>query len=456
MSFDIVSYAMGKQAGGGGGGGVTVEPLSVTENGVYTAPSNKAYSPVTVEVPSAPVVDESKPIRFYDYDGTLLYSYTLQELQALTELPALPEHTGLTAKGWNWTLADLKTENAPVIVGAHYGTTDGVHRFYIKIDEDSQRKIALIFTLDGTAEIDWGDNSAVESISGNDNLTATPTPRIHEYAQTGDYCIGIKVTSGIIRGAYSTGTLLQYAYRPSLLPNKNYSANSLLTRIEGGDDTTVDYCWFKAFEKAYSLRAIAIPSKNWYCPDNDRTTFLSESNNLPFVSIPSGVTCWNFYNSAGLERVSVPSGKTSLTSYDSFSKCFALKRLTLPKSITSIGVAMFSDAPNLRMDALHSGVTSIEANAFKNCYSLTAVKIPNSVTTIGNNAFANCTNVHLYDFTAWSSADIDACTFGTTIFSGILTGTQIMFKYKSVSVHAESVTNLSDYSAYFAFEEDDT
>lgn len=35
----------------GGGGGVTVEPLSVTENGTYTAPSGKAYSPVTVAVP---------------------------------------------------------------------------------------------------------------------------------------------------------------------------------------------------------------------------------------------------------------------------------------------------------------------------------------------------------------------------------------------------------------------
>lgn len=49
MSFDPVSYLLGKQAGGGGGG-VTVEPLSVSENGTYTAPSGKAYSPVTVDV----------------------------------------------------------------------------------------------------------------------------------------------------------------------------------------------------------------------------------------------------------------------------------------------------------------------------------------------------------------------------------------------------------------------
>lgn len=36
--------------GGGGGGGVSVTPLSVSENGTYTAPSGTAYSPVAVNV----------------------------------------------------------------------------------------------------------------------------------------------------------------------------------------------------------------------------------------------------------------------------------------------------------------------------------------------------------------------------------------------------------------------
>lgn len=54
MGFDPVSYLIGKQAGGGGGGGVTVEPLSVSENGTYTAASGKAYSPVTVDVSAEP------------------------------------------------------------------------------------------------------------------------------------------------------------------------------------------------------------------------------------------------------------------------------------------------------------------------------------------------------------------------------------------------------------------
>lgn len=41
--------------GGGGGGGTIVVPLSVTENGTYTAPSGTAYSPVNVNVPQTEI-----------------------------------------------------------------------------------------------------------------------------------------------------------------------------------------------------------------------------------------------------------------------------------------------------------------------------------------------------------------------------------------------------------------
>lgn len=43
--------------GGGGGSSVTVEPLTVTQNGTTTAPSGKAYSPVMVDVPNPNYVE---------------------------------------------------------------------------------------------------------------------------------------------------------------------------------------------------------------------------------------------------------------------------------------------------------------------------------------------------------------------------------------------------------------
>lgn len=51
------------ESGGGGGSSVTVEPLTVTENGTTTAPSGTAYSPVTVNVPNSyGAADEGKVV----------------------------------------------------------------------------------------------------------------------------------------------------------------------------------------------------------------------------------------------------------------------------------------------------------------------------------------------------------------------------------------------------------
>ena len=51
--LDIFDVLLLRKFGGGSGGGspITVEPLTVTSNGTQTAPSGKAYSPVTVNVP---------------------------------------------------------------------------------------------------------------------------------------------------------------------------------------------------------------------------------------------------------------------------------------------------------------------------------------------------------------------------------------------------------------------
>lgn len=42
---------------GGGGSGITVEPVTITQNGTTTAPSGKAYSPITVNVPKEVVLN---------------------------------------------------------------------------------------------------------------------------------------------------------------------------------------------------------------------------------------------------------------------------------------------------------------------------------------------------------------------------------------------------------------
>ena len=57
MRFDATSYEMGRQAGGGGGGSAVIESITITQNGITTAPSGvDGYSPITVEV-AAPAIN---------------------------------------------------------------------------------------------------------------------------------------------------------------------------------------------------------------------------------------------------------------------------------------------------------------------------------------------------------------------------------------------------------------
>ena len=56
-------------------------------------------------------------VNFFDYDGTLLYSYSWDEAKELTELPALPVHDGLEVREWNYTLEDIKEQGTETTIG---------------------------------------------------------------------------------------------------------------------------------------------------------------------------------------------------------------------------------------------------------------------------------------------------------------------------------------------------
>ena len=61
--MDLYNLVISAKLSKGEGGDVSVDPLSVTENGTYTASSGHAYSPVTVNVPNSyDASDEGKVV----------------------------------------------------------------------------------------------------------------------------------------------------------------------------------------------------------------------------------------------------------------------------------------------------------------------------------------------------------------------------------------------------------
>lgn len=75
-----------------------------------------------------------------------------------------------------------------------------------------------------------------------------------------------------------------------------------------------------------------------------------------------------------------------------FSNC-KITSVTLPNSITDIGIYAFRGCPYLITVKIPDNVNSIGEEAFYNCTSLTYIAIPGDVRTIGHSAFSNCTSL---------------------------------------------------------------
>jgi hypothetical protein len=106
--------------------------ITVTENGTIDTTLNNQ---VIVDVPSgpAPAPSVKSGAVFRDYDGTIVYSYTKEQVAELTSLPVGPTHGGLLFQKWNWSLSNIKSyvnKYGYVEVGATYITDDGKTRIY--------------------------------------------------------------------------------------------------------------------------------------------------------------------------------------------------------------------------------------------------------------------------------------------------------------------------------------
>ena len=179
----------------------------------------------------------AKAVNFRDYDGTVLYSYTVEEAAALTELPPLPEHSGLVCQGWNWSLDSIKAMGRAVEVGAMYITDDGKTRIYIHL-EDGRTSPMLGCCPNGTVTVDWGDGTEPDTLTGTSVSTVKWTPT-HEYGAAGDYVIKLSVSGSVsfagINSLNQYSYLLRYSSGADL---RNQVYQSAIQKVEIGDSVT--------------------------------------------------------------------------------------------------------------------------------------------------------------------------------------------------------------------------
>ena len=327
-------------------------------------------------------------VTFIDYDGSVLYSYSLAEAQALTGLPALPSHEGLVCQGWNWTLEAIKALNRPVTVGAMYITDDGATRLHIRIATVGRMTVPLYIgqTMENGVSIDWGDGSTTQTLSGTGNVNTS-----HTYADPGDYII-------------------------SLMPQ---------------DRCTLS---FGAGSSSYCVMGSNGNSGKVYC------------NMLQDVSIGKNVTSINNYtfkNCYSLASITIPAGVTSINNY-AFYNCNSLASITIPAGVTSVGSYAFSSCYSLASITIPAGVTSISNSVFYNCYSLASITIPTGVTSVGDNAFYSCYGMRYYDFSECTAIPALRDEYA---FDGIPFDCQMLIP-SALYNSWKSATNWTTYASY--------
>lgn len=462
MPYDTASYILGQRAGGGGGSDVTVEALDVTENGTTTAPSGKAYSPVTVNVPNSygagdegkvvsngelvaqtahaevtqngtidttlnnsvtvnvsDGVDKApeKDVNFIDYDGTLLYSYTAAEAQALTALPANPSHSGLTAQGWNWTLQEIKAQltavpGGPVWVGQMYVTTSGATEIDITLQSDALLPYLQI-GVNGTTTIDWGDGSNRDTVSGTGVNTIQYIP--HTYARAGNYTISISGGSYKLQSGSGMAGVLGIG-SDALHKSRKYS--SCITGIRTGSASEASFTNY-ALQFCTSMRYVTLPNNT-----NIPQAFVGDCFSIRALVCPASFTGAN---------------------YGRFNR--SLHRISFGAALTMWGNQFCQNTDSLESITIPSGTTAIAQSCFFSATSLVRVFIPSGVTAIGSGAFSTCSSLEEVHLLPTTPPALD----NTNAFNNIQDYCKIYVPYSadhSILATYQTASNWSTYASY--------
>lgn len=328
------------------------------------------------------IAAEEKDINFWDYDGKLLYSYTLEELQSMTQLPAAPiaPHELLTFSGWNWSLDNIKAHNRPLDIGAIYSTEDDATYIFISITSDTLLEVPLYFnqSVSNGIMIDWGDGSA-NTIDGTGNINTS-----HTYATKGRYVIKMNPQTGTLGLGWNDGT-------NTLLGSSGDVDVARLTLVDAifvGKATVGK----RSFFRMHGLTKVSLSEGATVGRYEGE---FSNCRALNHINMPKSATYFGnlyFQNCVSLSLVVTGDSVTS-TSANTCNNCHSLRRTYVARGITTIGYGIYYYCYSIKRVYIPDTVNTIGGNAFTYLQSLAELEIPSSMTTISDNAFTGLTSL---------------------------------------------------------------
>ena len=334
---------------------------------------------IVVEAVGGASVDvEEKDVNFYDYDGTLLHSYTLAEVQEMSELPPLPTQPGLICQGWNWTLEDLQAYAKPYDVMPYYITEAGAT--WYDLENDIGRDIAVTFrwrSYGETVLLDFGDGSEVYSdsttaIGSTAEVTHVYAPGKYRAKLSGKFDLGksnavsdVDENSSMLLKKVFLGEypyeLLSYAFKGC----KRLSSYTI-PRTTGITETQVFY-------ECVNLYAVLIP-RGGLTNQTISSSILQNCTSLQVLSITNTIKKW--YGSGSMRSI---------------------KRICIHDDLIFVG-GNIADSESLVYINIPDVASNLYQNAFLRCKSLVAITIPESVVSIGAMALNSCAGLMTVKF----------------------------------------------------------
>lgn len=349
----------------------------------------------------------SKDVKFYDYDGTVVYEYYPSEFMSLSSMPSQPTHTGMTPDGWNWTLSDAKSyvqNHGKIDIGATYTWSSSSTEIDIRLD-NGRLSPYLVLGIDGTVTIDWGDSSATESITGSNTNTFIRTQ--HVYPQAGEYTIIITPDTGTTYHVGNGNNKLLMKNASGNLNSEDYVYVHSVINIRLGEGIIIGGECFRTYRNLKSILFHDVPTLTSNCfRDCDALEYLCLPNNTTTITQNA------FHNDCALKIIILPKEITTVNSEafrysfaeivcmnnkdvaygsDSFANMRTLNHIYIPDEQTSLSTEMFRECFSLEEIIFSNALTTINSACFNYCYSINELNFPSSLDVINDtDAFGRC------------------------------------------------------------------
>ena len=387
-----------------GGGDITVEALSVTANGTYTAPSGKAYSPVEVDVEPnlqtlSKTITPSLNAIIRDYTPDSGYDGLAEVFVTVSGIPQGTAGTPTASKG---SVSNHSVEVTPSVTNTT-GYITGSTKTGTAVTVSASELVSgtKSITANGTG-IDVTEYASVDvNVSGqtinNQNKTITPTNSAQSItADTGYTGIGTASVEAVVCENLTAANIVSGVTVKVGTASDDDSVASVTGTASGGYSVD-DIAMHNYNNGALTIAATRIYPYTFY--RDASITSVSAPNVTRFTDTGTdtvGVGSYVFTRCTNLTSASFPSLTSVGTGGYQFAYCTSLTTIYFPR--VGSGQYEFYGCTGLRKVALCwenlAQTASFNSYTFSGCTNLEVVD-GGYIASMGQQEFKNCSNLSI-------------------------------------------------------------